>query len=41
MANLGVTVAFAVCFIGYYLLCGQRVRHQEDSQVALGEPERV
>jgi NCS1 family nucleobase:cation symporter-1 len=41
VANLGVAVAFVVCFVGYYLLCGQRVRHQERSQVAEGTADRV
>jgi hypothetical protein len=41
VANLGVAVAFAVCFVGYYLLCGQRVRHQERAEVAQDEPEHV
>jgi nucleobase:cation symporter-1, NCS1 family len=40
-ANLGVAVAFVVCFVGYYLLCAQRVSHQETFRVAEGEPGRV
>jgi nucleobase:cation symporter-1, NCS1 family len=40
-ANLGVAVAFVVGFVGYYLLCSQRVRNQEQSQVAESEPEHV
>jgi NCS1 family nucleobase:cation symporter-1 len=41
VSNLGVAVAFVVCFVGYYVLCGQRVSLQERSQVAEGEPGRV
>jgi nucleobase:cation symporter-1, NCS1 family len=40
-ANLGVAVAFVLCFVGYYLLCSQRVRQQEQSHVAESEPEHV
>jgi cytosine/uracil/thiamine/allantoin permease len=41
VANLGVAVAFVVCFVGYYLLCSERVRQQERSQVAAGAPDRA
>lgn len=39
-ANLGVAVAFVLCFVGYYLLCRTRVRNQERAQIAETEPEQ-